>query len=424
MSRGCSVARPSLTRGLKETARNVFVARQPIFNGQRRIFGYELLFRSGPQNSFDGTDGSVATAQVLLNSFVSFGISNLTGNRLAFVNMTRDIVVQDVIDLFPPTLVVPELLESVVPDKDVLAALARLKAQGFTIALDDFVTLDGFEELAKLADIIKVDFMQTTPEVQEELARRLLPSGVRLLAEKVETHEEFVRGVACGYSLFQGYFFAKPELLSRKEVPGYKLHYVKLLHELGHEEMELAEVEEIIKRDVSLSYRLLRYINSAAFGLRVEVQSVRHALTMLGSRNVRKWAALVALAYMGEEKPPELLAIALTRAHFCEAVARTLDLDGESELFITGLFSVLDAVADKPIDEVLEQVAIPERVRDALLAKPGTYLDALNLIRSYERADWERVTVLAQALGIDMESVPGMYLDALQWAQESLAALT
>ncbi len=418
-------SRPSLTSGLRQTARDVFVARQPIFNVAREVFGYELLFRSGgDKNSYDFPDGTVATTQVLVNSFLLFGMSNLTQNKIAFVNITREIMMREVLDLFPPALVIPELLESIVPDAEVLAACRRLKAQGYTLALDDFVALEGFEELATLADIIKVDFLQTTPEVQAELARRLLPGGARMLAEKVETHEDFARAVADGYTLFQGYFFAKPEIVQRKEIPGYKLHYLQLLCELGRQDSEIRDIEDIVKRDVSLSYRLLRYINSAGFGFRKPVESIGHALLLLGARNVRKWASLVALSAMGQDKPAELLSVGLTRAHFCEAAAGLVGLRSEaSNLFLMGLFSVLDAVADKPIAEILEQIPIMPEVREALLGHANRYCRLLDLIRAYERARWDDVQVISTEVGIDGDLVPGLYVNAIAFAAESLSLL-
>jgi EAL and modified HD-GYP domain-containing signal transduction protein len=411
-----------MVSGLRSAARDVFVARQPIFDIHQEVHAYELLFRSGALNAFDDSDGTAATSQVLINSFVVFGLASLTCGKPAFINLTREVLLQGFLDLFPPDVVVPEILENVVPEADVVEACKHLKSQGFTLALDDFIALEGHEPLAEIADIIKVDFLLTSPQEQAELARKLLPTGVTLLAEKVETHEEFKRALSDGYTLFQGYFFSRPEIMRRKEMPGYKLHYLQLMRELHREEAEVDDIEEIIKRDVSLTYKLLRYINSAFFGLRVEVTSLRHALVLLGARNIRKWTTLVALSCMGDDKPTELLSIALSRAHFCEAAARHMGMRAESaNLFLMGMLTVLDALTDKPLPELLEQIPVTAEIRAALLGEPGKFTDLLDLIRHYEKARWDEVLNLCSDLGLNQDDIPGMYMDALEWARLSLS---
>ncbi|MGC4087075.1 MAG: HDOD domain-containing protein [Polyangiaceae bacterium] len=302
----------------------LFIARQPIFDATRDVVGYELLFRNGLGNYFSAADSSDATRQVLLNTFVLFGLNRLTGGKPAFINFTRDFLFNDLVRLFPPQSIVVEVLEDIEPDADVVAACRSLKAAGYTIALDDVVDLERCGELIELCDIVKADLRATPVERRGDLPRLLRGRPLRLLAEKVETHDEFRSAANDGFALFQGYFFAKPELVQRRDVPGNRMQYLRLMRELCSAPTNMDAVERIIKQDLSLSYRLLKYVNSPLWGLRAEIGSVRHALTILGQRDFRRWATLATLACAAPDKPSELLEIGLTRARFCETLSTAL----------------------------------------------------------------------------------------------------
>lgn len=399
-----------------------FIARQPIFDVTRDVIGYELLFRKGLANYFGSMDGNEATRQVLLNTFVLFGLTRLTGGRPAFINFTRDFLFNDLVRLFPPNSIVVEILESIQVDSDVVAACRALKDAGYSIALDDVVDLKPYGELIEMANIIKVDFRVTTPTVRRDIARQLHGLPVRLLGEKVETYEELRVAIDEGFALFQGYFFAKPEMMTRRDVPGNRSQYLRLLRELRRPETDLNKLERIIKQDLSLTYRLLKYINSPLFGLRAEILSVRHALTLLGERDVRRWATLAALSAVNTGKPPQLLETALMRARFCETLATVVDPGAKGvadEMFLAGLFSVLDALLDVSLEDAVRDAGVPARVKGALLGVPSPWRDLLQLVLTYERGEWEAATALMDALGIDVRAVAQVFIDSVDWARQA-----
>jgi c-di-GMP-related signal transduction protein len=404
---------------------DLFIARQPIFDATRDVVGYELLFRDGLSNCFGSTDGNEATRQVLLNTFVLFGLSRLTGGRPAFINFTREYLFNDLIRLFPPHGVVIEILEDIAPDAEVIAACRWMKESGYTLALDDVTSLEPYGELLGLADIVKVDFRATHPDKRREMAKRLMGTTVRLLAEKVETYQEFREAVDEGFALFQGYFFAKPEIMRKRDVPGNRAQYLRLLRELRKPEVTVDGLEHIIKQDISLSYRLLKYINSPLFGMRSEIRSVRHALTLLGERDVRRWSTLAALSGIAPEKPSELLETGLLRARFCETLSGVLGPDAREaadEMFLVGLFSVLDALLDVSLEEAVRDAGVPARVKAALLGVPSPLRNVLELVTAYERGEWETVTKLLDSLKIDLRAVAQVFLDSVDWAHHATRA--
>jgi EAL and modified HD-GYP domain-containing signal transduction protein len=401
---------------------DLYIARQPIFDATRDVVGYELLFRDGLSNCFAGTDGNEATRQVLLNTFVLFGLSRLTGGKPAFINFTREFLFNDLIRLFPPHSVVVEILEDIPAEPEVVAACRWMKESGYTLALDDVTALEPCGELLDIADIVKVDFRATPPAERRGIAKRLMGTTVRLLAEKVETYQEFRAAVDEGFALFQGYFFSKPEIMRKRDVPGNQGQYLRLVRELRRPDVTVDALEKIIKQDISLSYRLLKYINSPLFGLRSEIRSVRHALTLLGERDVRRWAMLAALAGVAPEKPSELLETGLLRARFCETLSGVLGPDARDaadEMFLVGLFSVLDALLDVSLEEAVRDAGVPARVKSALLGVPSPLRDVLDLVSAYERGEWETVTALLDALHVDLRAVAQVFVESVDWARRA-----
>jgi c-di-GMP-related signal transduction protein len=403
----------------------IFIARQPILDTGRTVRAYELLFRDSLQNTFSAHDGTEATRQVMVNGFIHFGMPMLTGGRRAFINITREVLLREYVLLFPKTSVVAEILEVVEPDAETVGACRHLKENGYTIALDDFAQLEGYEALLELADIVKIDLRATNAEQRHLIVQRArqINRRIQLLAEKVETHEELNQALDEGFTLFQGYFFAKPEILHKKEVPGNKLQYLRLLGELHRPELDIEHLEALIRNDVSLSYRLLRYINSAFFGWRSEIRSLKHALVLLGERDIRKWASLVALSCLGEDKPLALLITGLTRARFAEMVAAATGMAEQADhLFLVGAFSVIDAILDRPLSEALSGLAIPAEVHATLLGKPGPARERFELVIAYEQADWSRLSSLAHSIGMEEARIPEMYAGAVSWAEKSFSA--
>jgi EAL and modified HD-GYP domain-containing signal transduction protein len=394
-----------------------FLARQPIFDAHRTVFGYELLFRSGLENFCTIAQPDVASTSTADNLFL-FGIDRLTQGRRAFLNCTRDFLVRDYPALLPREQVVLELLESIDVDEETIAACRRFKQMGYLIALDDFRDAPEWRPLVELADFIKVDLLATPFPEQCRLGREGAASGVRLLAEKVETYDDFRRTLGWGYSYFQGYFFSRPEILTRHDIPANKLNYLRVLQAANRPEIDTHEVAQRIKEEASLSYRLLRYLNSPAFFLVSEVRSIPHALSMLGERGIRKWISLVAIACMGEDKPQELIVLPLVRARFCEMLAPSARLaESSNDLFLLGLLSAIDAILDMRMEDVLKEIAIRAEIREALLGGHNLLSDVFDLALRYEKGSWEGIDEAAARVGVTAEALSGAFVQSVDWAR-------
>ena len=397
-------------------ARLSYVARQPILTADEKVFGYELLFRDGIENHFRETDADSASRRTLDTSF-QMGLDVLCDGRTGFVNCTRDVLLKDYITLLPRGSAVVEVLESVAPDELVVAALQRLKQAGYLIALDDFVVDDRRKPLAHLADILKVDIRQTTIAQGAQMLNLCGSGGCRLLAEKVETREEFAAAKAAGFTYFQGYFFRRPEVLQAKEIPANRLNYLRLLRAVSEPEIDVIKFEAMIKQEVSMTYRLLRYLNSAAFGIQNEVHSIRHALAMLGEREVRRWVRLVATLTIAENRSSELIVSAMLRARFCELLAARVP-HGESDLFLMGLFSMIDAILEIPMNRVLEAVPVDHETKAVLLGEPSKLGPLYQLMLSHESGDWETAAEKSRELGLSESEAAEAFWQAMQWARQ------
>ena len=395
-----------------------YLARQPILNRGRELFAYELLFRSSLQNSCDGLNLEMASTSVLDTSFL-IGFEKITAGHPMFINCPRDFLLRDYVSLFPPKSVVVEILESIKPDQEIVDVCRQLKHTGYTIALDDFVDSPEWAPLVEIAEIIKVDFRLTDRQEQSAIVARYAGKKIRMLAEKVETQEEFAAGMQMGYSLFQGYFFCRPEMMQHHDLPASKLAYLELLHAATALEFDVQELALKIKHEPSLTFRLLRYLNSAAFGLRAEIHSVAHALSLLGERELRKWIAVVSVGVLADGKPDELMVVPLVRGRFCELLAPLAGMPGHaSDLFLLGLLSVMDAILDKPLDSILEELPVRKEIKDALQAQTGLYWQLLEIAIAHERADWERVSALVSETGMDEEKVSSLYVSAVDWSTD------
>jgi EAL and modified HD-GYP domain-containing signal transduction protein len=393
-----------------------YLARQPILNRARELYAYELLFRSSLQNSCEEMDLELASTSVVDTSFL-MGFEKITGGHTMFINCPRDFLLRDYISLFPAQSVVVEILESINPDREIVDACQRLKQAGYKIALDDFVDSPAWAPLIALADIIKVDFRLTDRLEQAALVRRFAGGRIRMLAEKVETQEEYAAAVEMGYSLFQGYFFCRPEMLRHGDLPSFKLAYLDLLRAAMAPEFDIQELASKIKHEASLTFRLLRYLNSAAFGLRAEIRSVPHALSLLGERELRKWIAVVSVGVLADEKPDELMTVPVVRGRFCELLAPLAGMPRHAnDLFLMGLLSVMDAILDQPLDSILAGLPVRREIKEALLARTGLYWRLLEIAIAHERADWERVSTLLSGTGMKEDRVSELYVSAVDWS--------
>ncbi|HUK23626.1 MAG TPA: HDOD domain-containing protein [Terriglobales bacterium] len=392
-----------------------FVARQPILTREEQVFGYELLFRDGVENYFRAADIESA-ARSTLDSSMLMGLDVLCAGRRGFVNCTREVLLKEYVTLLPPGQVVVEILETVPPDDLVVAACQRLREAGYLIALDDFIANDARGALTELADIIKVDLRRTTPQEQVELVQRYGPWRCRMLAEKVETREEFAAARKAGFVYFQGYFFRRPEVLSAREIPRNQINYLRMLQAVSKPELDTREIEALIKSEASLCYRLLRYLNSAAFGFGNEIHSVRHALALLGEREVRRWVRLVATLAGGRQKSSELVTAALVRARFCELLSPKIP-HGDSDPFFLGLLSLMDAILEMPMLEVVNSLPLDQETKAVLLGGASRLRPLYQLMLARESGEWQNATELARQLHLTESEIAEAYWQAMQWAR-------
>ena len=392
-----------------------YVARQPIFDCEQKVFGYELLFRDSLENCFTG-DADEASRATLDRSLVT-GLDVLCDGRRAFVNCTRDTLIKGLVTLLPSTSTIIEILESVPSDPDVMAACHSLKQQGYMIALDDYIAGDRRAPLADMADIIKVDLRLTTLQERQELIQHFGPWRCRMLAEKVESYSEFVESREQGFVYFQGFFFRRPEMMGTHDMPANRLNYVRMLQEVSRPELDLPGLEKLIKAEASICYRLLRYLNSAVFGFRKEIHSVRHALSLLGERDLRRWVRLIAAVGAGQDKTSDLVLSALVRGRFCELLAPKVS-HGESDLFLMGLLSLIDAMLETPMEAVLEKIPLDSATKSVLLGQPSMLRPVFQLMLAHESGEWQAAAALSEGLRLDADDVAACYWQAQQWARE------
>jgi len=399
----------------------VFVARQPIFDRNRKVWGYELLFRSAAsQTRFDGTEATSATRQVISNGMLSIGFDKLLRGKHACINFGREMLLQDLYTSLPHQTTVIELTEDIEPDEEVVAAVKRMRAQGYRIALDDFRACPQMEPLVELANMIKVEMVTPKPQ-QEAMVREFHDRGIRMLSEKVETDVDFRWALRAGYDYFQGNFFSCPVVMRGQQIPAIKLHCLRLIQEVHRAELDFTRLTTMISEDVSFSYKLLRYANSARFGRETKIHSIRRALVVLGEYGIRKWVSIAALPTIAADKPGELMRKSLVRARFCELLAQASGQGLEDQAFLMGLFSLLDALLDRPLDDVLKEVGLAPEL-DSVLRGQASEDNILNtiyrLVRSYESADWDEVERLSVRLGAPADLIGAAYCEALPWADE------
>lgn len=395
------------------------MARQAIFERSLDVYGYELLFRAGPEAFFSHDDMDEASSRVIEESMMVFGLETLASGRRIFVNATRRVMLEELYRVLPPERAVIELLETVEPDEAVVAACRALKDAGYMLALDDFVYAPAYDPLLDLADMVKIDFRATSVEERRTLAALVRRRGPKLLAEKLETPQEFSEAVKDGFDYLQGHFFCRAKIITVKDIPAFKLHSLAVLHEMHKPDLDYDALATTIEREVSLTVKLLRYLNSASFGWRTPVETVRQALFILGEQPFRRWATVVLLAGLGSDQPAELSVTSLMRARFASQLGDELRLHSTGcDLFLAGLLSLLDAFTGLPLADALRPLGLSEEMERALLGSDNPAANVLELVVAYERAQWGRVGVLAEALGVNEAHLPGHYQDAVAWSAQ------
>lgn len=403
--------------GSRRPEPNRFLARQPILNRKQRVIGYEILFRSGWVNSFAG-NGDEATRQTVDNLLVS-GVDSICGRRLAFVNCTRESLLNGVVTLLPPRATVLEILEDVEPDREIVAACKDLKKKGYRFALDDFVMREGMKDLIKLADYIKIDFRASDAHERQSMSKTLRESKVSLLAEKIEDVTEFQIATAEGFTNFQGYFFSRPVIIARREIPPNRKNALRLLSALSRSSLDLNEVEQSVKADPALCYRILRLVNSPVYALRDRIGSVRAALMLIGEREIRKLAIVAIASSLGLHAMDALLQLSIQRARFCELLAPQLGLN-PTEQYILGLLSVADAILALPMEAIVEHLPLREAIRSALLGANNPESCGLSFARRFESGNWEDVADGTSTLKLNQLDLTQTYTESVLWTDAAL----
>jgi len=397
---------------------DAYVARQPIFTRAKKIFGYELLFRNASARFDPSVSGDDATSTVLDNSYFNIGMDQLIGNKKSFINFTEKLLLKKVPLLLPHDGTVVEILENIAPTDELVAACREMSQKGYQFALDDFKYTPEWQPLVEIADIIKFDFRASTPEEIQAYMDAIGPrEGLNLLAEKVESYEEFQRAKELGFEYFQGFFFCKPEVIKGREIPNSQLSLLQIMAEVNRPEFDFAQLEKLIAPDVTLSYKLLKYINSAFFAKAQDIVSIQQALVYMGESEIRRFVSLIAMSNLARGKPDELIRASCIRGKFCELLAvETGAAASAAQLFTLGMFSLIDAIVDQPMAVVMKDLPLAEEIKSALVFRKGPLVGYLGLMEYYERGQWGLMSRVANALSIPEAKLPRLYLQACQWA--------
>jgi EAL and modified HD-GYP domain-containing signal transduction protein len=401
---------------------SIYVARQPIFELGRGLYGYELLYRTNAAIDHANRDTGFMSADVIVSALLGIGLHTIAGNGVAFVNFSREQLLNESWRLFERKSVVIELLETIKCDAEVLAACTALVDEGYTLALDDYVYSDDSRPLLELASVIKVDILNRSREDLAHVANQLLPYKVRLLAERVETAAVRDMCADLGYELFQGYLFSRPETLTKTDVSAGHLAIMRLLNLIRDTRASDRSLEAAFQTDLALTYKLLRIVNAAAIGGR-GITSIPHAMRLIGRDALHRWLSVLLVASVGRRGSvnQELALTAMTRARMCEQLGMRSNrrVDGGSA-FIVGLLSLLDVILEMPMDAILAKLELSDDVDEALLHRTGPFAPSLGMVEAYERGDWESAQIFAKEAGIPNDLLPEVYIEAIQWASERI----
>ncbi len=394
-----------------------YVARQAILDRDKNVFGYELLFRDGKQNCFPNVAPDEATSKILASNHLTLGLDEITGGKVSFINFYEDTLLYRFPTSLDPMAVVIEIVETAPISKELLAACKHIKQLGYKLALDDHDFDPKWDVFLPYIDIVKVDIRESDYETIKKHVPKFLDAKVKIVAEKVETHEEFELYKDMGCHYFQGYFYARPEVVKQKNIPNSKLSLLELIGESAKLEMNFDRINDIIERDVALSYMLLRFINNPTVNKRNKITSLRHALNYMGALELKKFIALLALANLGDAKPMELLQVSLIRAKFCELLAAARnDPENPPKGFLVGLFSLIDAMLDRNMNNLMENLPLSDDLKAALCGEKNNLLIYLELAKTFETASWQKTRKLSQTLKVEQKALHGFYNQAVVWS--------
>ncbi|SEA57270.1 EAL and HDOD domain-containing protein [Alkalimonas amylolytica] len=400
-----------------------YAARQPILDRNKELYAYELLFRDSLDNVFPDIDGDEATSKMIEGSQFSFSLEDFLGEKPGFINFTLDTLQKKYPRMLPKEQIVVEVLETIQPGKRLLAECQDLKSKGYVLALDDYEHQSVWRHFYPFIDIIKIDVLTTSIDTIHQIKQAIADfPHIKLLAEKVETNQQFETAMELGFDYFQGFFFSKPEMMQTKALSPAQMTLAELLYETSKSEMDLTTITAVFQRDISLSYKLLRYSNSAIFKRRTEIATIKQALVVLGQAELKRFLSLLFTAQISSDKPAELMRLSMTRAKFAEGLA-TLHGTESSKAYLTGMMSLMDALLDEPIESVMQKLPLAKDIKEALVEGSGVLADYIKLMQWYEHADWQQASALIEQLRLPANKVPDAYHEAINWANEQMKVM-
>ena len=394
---------------------NVFMARQPIFNESLRVIGYEILFRSNLHNAAEGFDLSDDTLSVIGNTLLVSGIERLAGKKKVFINFGKNLLRSELSYKLPSKFTAIKVADDIFLNDAELVQCRKLHDKGYTIVFDESIFQRlPLSKLLSFVDIIKINLKTASYDKRKNLITTLRKSGIKCLAENLETRDEYSRALRLGCEYFEGYFFCEPQLVLSRDIPQFKINYIRLIEQINKPDFIFEDLEKTIMNDTALCYKLLRYVNSAYFGLKTEIKSIKQALVLLGSKEIKTWVTLLSFMTVGSGNPPEILRASIIRANMCSSIAPKANMEKQDqELFIIGLFSLIDVLLGRPMEEILEEIPLSKTIKSALLGKPTKYKNILDLVISYERADWDDFSRYASKLKISEVDLSNMYFNSV-----------
>lgn len=397
-----------------------YVARQPIFDRELNIYGYELLYRRSTNNFFEGLSDGQATADLITNAFLVMQFDELTNKTRAFINFSQDLLEQEIPFVLPQRTTVIEILERVKVTQSVIDSCKQLKENGYILALDDFVFDDSFLPLIEMADIIKVEFSEMPFSNQRKLIKKYKKKGIKFLAEKVETREDFNKAYEMGYDFFQGFFFSKPVIVSGKKIESLNTSLIMIIEELSQEDPSYQKITEIIEKDLGLSYKLLRLANSVFFGTKHKIYSIKQALVRLGTEEMKRWVYVMMLREIQNRENKELIKNSMIRGKLMELLALEMNIRNKHfEFFMTGIFSSIDDLLNRSMKEIVNELPLTSEVKDALLKKNDNPLKlTLDQIRMLEKANWDQMNNAGLLKKLSKKRFTEIYISAIKWFDE------
>lgn len=397
----------------------IYIARQPIFDQLKDVVAYELLYRDPETQTAYITDADAATNSVLMGSTLVATFEKLVDGKRAFINFTKNLINDGTPLLFSKDYMTIEILEDIVPDDNFMQRLLELKAKGYTLALDDFTINYPHLEIINIVDIIKVDFLLTSPADQIEIIKKYKRPGLKFLAEKVESAKDFDRAKTVGYDYFQGYYFSKPTMYKYQDIKSMGSSHFEMLKVLNSHNPNYTSLASIVEKDLSLTYKLFKFANSPIYGGVEQISTVRKALVRLGFSNIQRWMYLLVLRCMSSGQSDDIVCVSLQRAKMLELMAPDCGLGERApECFLVGLFSMLDVLMNKPIENVLEDLPLPDETKEAIIYKNNMLGRPLKLALAYEKGDWSEVERLCRILKLRSVNILSAYTDSVNWASD------